>query len=110
MAKLSPPLEPPTIHRATRGARGRVIRGEEISEAEAVAQRRLGRDVVVCGDSIAANREAAKAIEAQVGPYKAGEPHTRVGPYVLPHFQPEPRPPAGHTFYETEHRKAAKNP
>jgi hypothetical protein len=28
----------------------------------------------------------------------------------LPHFQPIQRPPAGHTFYETAHRKAARNP
>lgn len=110
MAKAAAPPHPPTIHRATRGSLGRVIRGGEISEVEAVEERRQGRDVVVCGDTLKANRAVAQAIEAQVGPYAAGPPHTRLGPYALPHFQPEPRGPAGHTFYETDTRKAARNP
>ena len=32
------------------------------------------------------------------------------GPFALPHFQPDPRPPEGHVFYVTDHRKAAKRP
>ena len=27
------------------------------------------------------------------------------GPLALPHHQPDPRPPDGHTFYETPNRK-----
>ncbi len=110
MAKRAPPSSPPTIHRATRGSLGRVIRGEQITLEEAVEERRQGRDVVVCGSDLKANREVAKAIESQRGPYAPGAPHTKVGPYVLPHFQPDPRPPEGHTFYETDRRKAARNP
>jgi hypothetical protein len=26
----------------------------------------------------------------------------------LPHFQPDPRPPEGHTFYETQRLKARR--
>ena len=62
MAKASSPPHPPTIHRATRGSLGRVIRHEEITEAEAVEERSRGRDVVVCGDHLESNREVAKTI------------------------------------------------
>jgi hypothetical protein len=77
---------------------------------EAVAERMAGRDVVVCGSDTRANRNLARLIESRRGPYAPGAPHKKLGPYALPHFQPAPRPPAGHTFYETEKRKAARNP
>src|SRR5438270_13991543 len=109
MAKTPTP-QAPTIHRATLGSLGRVIRGQQISEAEAVAARRAGHEVVVCGNDLKLNRALAEKIEAQVGPYAPGAAHTKIGPYALPHFQPDPRPPEGHTFYETDKRKAARNP
>jgi hypothetical protein len=34
-------------------------------------------------------------------------PHAKAGPKSLPHCQPSDRPPEGHTFYETEKRKAS---
>jgi hypothetical protein len=98
------------VYKAALGNLGRVVRGREISEAEAVLERRAGRDVVVCGGDLAANRALARKIESQVGPYKIAPPHKFLGPYALPHFQPEPRPPEGHTFYETPALKASKNP
>ncbi len=103
---------PPTIHEATLagGPSGAVIRGAEIDEATAIAQRQAGLNVVVCGDDIDANREVARRIEAAVGPYKRQRFHTQTGPRALPHFQPVRRPPAGHTFYETSQRKARKRP
>ncbi len=61
------PLAPPQIFTATRGSLGRVIRGREITEVEAVFERRAGRDIVVCGPSKKANRNQARAIEAAVG-------------------------------------------
>lgn len=97
------------IYSATCGSLGRVIRGKVISEAEAVVERKAGRDVVVCDSDGRANRETAQRIENAVGPNKREDPHEKAGPYALPHFQPEPRPPAGHTFYETRVKKAAKN-
>jgi len=50
----------------------------------------------------------AKQIEeAAVGPTAIHQlPHYRAGPYALPHWQPNPRPPAGHSFYETGGVKA----
>jgi hypothetical protein len=33
-------------------------------------------------------------------------PHAHAGPQALPHFQPQTRSPGGHTFYETNKRKA----
>jgi hypothetical protein len=97
----------PLIFKATLGVGGEVIKGAQITEAQAVAERQVGRDVVVCGSDLAANREVAKHIEcAANGSYKRCPPHAGAGPDALPHYQPNPRPPAGHTFYETTNRKA----
>jgi hypothetical protein len=101
----------PKLHRATRGSLGRVVRGAELSEAEAIAAYRAGNDIVVCGGTGAANRALAQKIANAVGPNKRGVPHQkRAGPHALPHFQPDPRPPDGHVFYETDKRKAALSP
>jgi hypothetical protein len=99
-----------TIYKATLGSLGRVVRGAEITEAEAIIERWAGRDIVVCGGEHKVNRALARKIEAQVGPYKEEPPHKYLGPYALPHFQPDPRPPDGHSFYETTTVKAARNP
>jgi hypothetical protein len=103
-------VPPPTIHEAERapGPSGAVLYAAEIDFDEAVARRRAGEDVVVRGSDVDANRALAQAIEAAVGPWQRGDPHKRAGPLVLPHFQPDPRPPAGHTFYETDKRKARR--
>jgi hypothetical protein len=103
---------PPTIHEASLGSgpSGFVDYGAEIDFAAAVARRQAGLDVVVRGDDISANRRLAREIEAGVGPYKREGPHKLAGPQALPHYQPDPRPPAGHTFYETPRRKARKRP
>lgn len=37
---------------------------------------------------------------------KREPPHLSAGPNALPHYQPDPRPPDGHTFYETPNLKA----
>lgn len=108
-ASQAPALKPAKIFKATLGSRGRVIRGAEVAEADAVLERTAGRDIVVCEGDRKTNRRLAKWIESQVGPYKDEAPHDDLGPYALPHFQPEPRPPEGHSFYETENRKAARN-
>lgn len=108
-----PAAPPPTIHEAERvaGPSGAVLRGAEIDVAMAIARRRGGLDVVVCGADLKANRALAASIESAVGPCQRGVPHTRyAGPLALPHFQQVTPPPAGHTFYETEHRKAKKKP
>ncbi len=84
-----------------------MVKGESLNQAEAEARRRLGTDVVVCGPSLAANRKLAGTIETTAnGSAKRCPPHDSAGPHALPHYQPDPRPPEGHTFYETEHRKA----
>jgi hypothetical protein len=104
---------PPTIPEATlaSGPSGAVLKGAEIDLATAIARRKAGLDVVVCGDSLKANRSLARKIETAVGLAQRSRPHDRAGPHALPHFQPEPRPPEGHTFYETDNpqRKARKN-
>ena len=99
-----------SIHRATRGSRGKVIRGQEISEDEAVEEREAGRDIVVCDGTVRENRRVAARIEGAVGPYIRQDPHKNAGPYALPHFQQETPPPEGHSFYETDNLKAARNP
>ncbi len=112
--KPKPPAAkgPPNIHEATlaSGPSGAVEKGAEIDFATAVARRQAGLDVVVCGGGIKANRALARQIETAVGPAEREEPHDTAGPLALPHFQPATRPPAGHTFYETDspQRKARK--
>jgi hypothetical protein len=101
---------PSKIYKATRGSLGRVVRGAEITEAEAVLERRAGRDIVVCEGAPRVNRAVAQKIENAVGPNERQDPHRSAGPYALPHFQPRQRPPEGHSFYETAGKKAAKNP
>ena len=105
-----PPAPAPTIHEAEleSGPSGGVIRGAEITFDEAVARRKAGEDVVVCGDDAETNRRLAEKIEATVGPCQRGNPHSKAGPRALPHYQPDPRPPTGHTFYETARRRARK--
>ncbi len=100
----------PTIHEAERasGPSGAVLWGAEITQAEAVARRSAGLDVVVRGDDQKANRRLAGAIEAAAGPCYRSEPHERAGPAALPHWQQEIAPPAGHCFYETDRRKARR--
>jgi hypothetical protein len=100
----------PKIHKATRGSQGRVIRGAELTETEAIAEYAAGYDVVVCGGSTKENRALARKIANAVGPNTLQTPHKHAGPYALPHVQPDPRPPEGHVFYETDHKKVAKNP
>jgi hypothetical protein len=110
-ASPSPPLAP-TIFFATIGLPGTafdgaVIKGAVASFDEAVLGRRAGHDVVVCGDDLAANRKLAAMIEGNAnGAWRRCPPHAGAGPFALPHYQPEDRPPSGHTFYETEIRKA----
>jgi hypothetical protein len=111
MAKKKPaptaPPQAPTIYEASCGAAGKVLKGTQLTQAQAEARRRAGQDVVVCGPDLKANRTLAKAIEHNAnGPWKLCPPHPHAGPYALPHAQPDPRPPAGHTFYETPNRKA----
>jgi hypothetical protein len=107
--KATPPETPaePQIFEASLGAGGSVIRGAPITRAQAETRRRAGQDVVVCGPDIGANRSLAGAIErAANGTAKRCPPHASSGPDALPHYQPDPRPPGGHTFYETPNRKA----
>ena len=112
-APAAPP-PPPVIHEAelASGPSGAVLRGAPIDEAAAVARRKAGADIVVCGDDTAANRSLARKVEAQVGgPSRPQFPHTATaGPAALPHFHQQSRSPAGHSFYETEKRKARKRP
>src|SRR5690349_10810317 len=98
----------PLIYEATLGQDGRVNRGKLVDEAAAIALRRQGLDVVVCGDDIRKNRQLADTIERTANrSAKRCPPHPNAGPRALPHYQPDPRPPAGHTFYETPNRKAS---
>lgn len=99
----------PRIHKAVLGTGGDVLRGAEIREAEAIVERQAGRDVVVCGSSLSDNYDMAEKIETSAnGNCQAHPPHKMAGPGALPHFQPNPRPPDGHCFYETVKRKSKK--
>ena len=113
MASASPPSVPPRIHEATRATdgSGAVFKGAKLDEPAAIARRRAGLDVVVCGDDLRKNYFLAKEIEAAVGIWKQQMPHQqRAGEFALPHFQQANVMQAGHTFYEVEHRKARRKP
>jgi hypothetical protein len=56
---------PTTIHAATLGRMGEVIKGPTLSMAQAIDERRQGRDVVVCGSAVVANLQVAQQIEGQ---------------------------------------------
>jgi hypothetical protein len=109
-----PPAEeksPTTIHEAelASGASGGVFRGGAIDFDTAVAMRRAGKNVVVCGDDLKANRRQAEQIEAAVGPWVRSAPHKQsAGPRALPHFQQRQESHEGHTFYETPNLRAMK--
>jgi hypothetical protein len=103
----------PTIHEAdlAGGPGGAVLRGAEIDFHTAVARRQAGENVVVCGPDTGTNRALAQRIEAAVGPYQRGVPHTRsAGPAALPHFQQADDRHPGHTFYETPQRRSRRQP
>jgi hypothetical protein len=102
---------PATIHEAERapGPSGAVLWGAAIDFDGAVARRKLGQDVVVRGNDVEVNRRLALKIESAVGPAKRAAPHSLLaGPLALPHFQQVTAPPTGHTFYETDKRKARR--
>jgi hypothetical protein len=102
----------PTLHEAELepGPSGRVQAGATIDFDRAVARRRTGQNVVVRGNDTAANQREAARIEAAAGPCVRASPHIRsAGRFALPHYQQTrrtPPGPVGHTFYETERRKA----
>src|SRR4051794_21142374 len=100
MAKTTPRAA--RIFIAALGSLGRVLRGKEITEAEAVVERRASRNIVVCDGPQKVNKRLAGRIEREVGPCFRHDPHDSAGPYALPHFQQENPPPEGHSFYETD--------
>jgi hypothetical protein len=84
--------------------------GAQMDEPAAVARRRNGQDIVVRGNDTVTNRRLARQIESGVGPPSRPQfPHTQAaGPLALPHFHQQSRSPGGHSFYETEERKARR--
>jgi hypothetical protein len=108
-----PPPPLPTVHEAelAPGLSGIVYWGQEIDIAIAVALRSAGRNVVVRGDDLKANRRLAAQIEGAVGPSKRGTPHkSRAGAHALPHYQQFDHNHPGQCFYETPNRRARRKP
>jgi hypothetical protein len=96
-----------SIHEAYLRADGVVEKGNRISRTQAIALRRAGKDVVVCGTDGEKNRFTAQGIETEAnGKAKHCPPHSNAGDHALYHFQPDPRPPEGHTFYEKFSRRS----
>lgn len=88
---------------------GDVTKGAEISKPEAVARRKKGGDIVVCGPNSRENRNEAAAIEQSasgVGNYRRHAANGKAGPNALNHYQAISPPPKGHCFYETTSQKA----
>src|SRR5438105_2150974 len=89
-----------------------VDRGVRLTEAEAVARRKTGGDIVVCGPDTIRNDALARKIEAAATP--PGGVCIYHGPHggllSLPHWQQAVAPPAGHSFHETNRRQARTSP
>jgi hypothetical protein len=103
------PAAKPTIHEAfcSQDGSGGVLRGKDLTRAEAIRHRQSGGDVVVCGPDTFANAREPHAIESTVEPCIPDGPHLdAAGALALPHFQQRVPPTEGHTFYETPLRKA----
>ncbi len=102
------PPPAPTIHAATlRRWDGAVVKGRQITQADAEARRKAGGNVVVCGSVDLDNRILARTVETNAnGPAIHCAPHFSTGSGALPHYHPKARFPRGHTFYETRTEKA----
>ena len=113
----SPPMPAapalPIIYEATRATDGSdaVIRGAELTRDQAIARRKAGGDIVVCGSDTPRNDRLSHDIEeaaAEGKPIIYHGPHG--GPLSLPHWQQKVPPPEGHRFHETHVRKAITTP
>jgi hypothetical protein len=62
----SPSAKRPEIYSALRGTMGEVVKGARLTKTQAIAERRNGRDVVVCGPVLTANMTLAQQIEGAV--------------------------------------------
>ena len=100
----------PQIHAATLGGMGDVNKGQILTLAEAVAERKQGKDVVVCGSDVVANMKLAQQIEGQAtgGQFVFHSAHRSAGQHALSHFQPRTRGPSGHTFVEAPPKRTAR--
>jgi hypothetical protein len=105
-----PEPEQPAIHEATRATDGSdaVDRGAALSRKQAIARRKSGGDIVVCGPDTMQNDQLAGEIEVTAtsagGKCIYHGPHG--GPLSLPHWQQKDPPPEGHSFHETNKRQA----
>jgi hypothetical protein len=89
------------------GPSGAVIKGAEVDRDTAIGRRRPGEIIIVFENSLRANRGLAPEIETAISPCERREPHdTLTGPLAFPHFQQKNRAAEGHSFYETDTRKA----
>lgn len=89
------------------GQNGAVVRGKKLTIKEAEDHRKKGYNIVVCGSDSKQNRARAKAIETNAnGNVVHHAPSATAGANALYHFQPDPRGPQGHAFYESAGRSA----
>jgi hypothetical protein len=101
----------PAIYEAERdpGPDGAVERGDApISENDAIARLKAGKDIVVCGGQRRPNRNKARELtDAAFGGHEEDPPHQ--GRMALPHFHPPDHTPDGiHAFFEAPPRHARK--
>lgn len=106
-AQVSAQPAPSGIFEASLGPNGAVVRGNKLTIKEAEEYRKKGYNVVVCGPNVQSNRNRAKAIETNAnGSAVHHGASPTAGANALHHFQPDPRPPQGHSFYESNGRSA----
>ena len=95
------------VFEASLGPNGAVVRGTKLTIKDAEERRKKGYNVVVCGLNFQSNRARAEEIEKSAnGKVVHHAPSANSGASALYHFQPDPRGPQGHTFYESTGRSA----
>jgi hypothetical protein len=105
-------MDAPAIYAACRVRDGSnaVERKVKLEEEEAVARRRAGEDIVVCGPDTVRNDTLAKKIEEAAAPPGVNcIYHGPDGdPLSLPHWQQDCPLSKGHSFHETTWQQARR--
>jgi hypothetical protein len=99
------------IYRARRLQRDHAVKteGSLLKLEEAIAERKAGRDVVVCGPVLRTNIQIAEKIESAAtgNRHQLHRAHLDRGRKALSHWQHEAIKDHGHTFFESPPERTA---
>ncbi|MFN0195288.1 MAG: hypothetical protein ACKVT0_00970 [Planctomycetaceae bacterium] len=99
------------IYQAKRLQRNHAVKtvGSLLKLDEAIAERKAGRDVVVCGPVLRTNIQIAEKVEAAAtgNRHQLHRAHLDRGKKALSHWQHETIQDSGHTFFESPPERMA---